>query len=189
MALPRRSEPPPDSSDPIPSRQPPAQADPVVPDDSNAGRNRRLITTSSAQRASVARSMVRKWCSSRWRIPVWRQKTRWYLPPFWMDKTPVTNAEYNASSTQNPTQSSTGMVADIPKQQGFIQSCRSLARCCGVCRVGGQTVADRPSVEKAARGTDGRIYPGVMRGEWLLQHVGSRIRRHDAGRPVFTDWR
>ncbi|MCO5196706.1 MAG: formylglycine-generating enzyme family protein [Anaerolineae bacterium] len=168
MALPRRSEPPPDSSDPIPSRQPPAQADPVVPDDSNDWPKPALdydfISATRIRSEIDGKEMVL--------VPGGEflfgdKKTRWYLPPFWMDKTPVTNAEYKRFLDANPTHRvPREWSRTYPNGKGNYPVVQvNWHDAVAYAEWAGKQLPTDHQWEKAARGTDGRIYP--WGDEWV----------------------
>ncbi|MCO5193717.1 MAG: formylglycine-generating enzyme family protein [Anaerolineae bacterium] len=167
-ALPRRSEPPPDSSDPIPSRQTPAQVDPVVPDDwPEPALDYDFISATRIRSRIDGKEMVL--------VPggeflFGKDKVKWYLPPFWMDKTPVTNAEYKRFLDANPihkvpwdwdTSSRT-----YPKGKDIHPVVHvSWHNAVAYAEWVGKQLPTDHQWEKAARGTDGRIYP--WGDEWV----------------------
>jgi formylglycine-generating enzyme required for sulfatase activity len=113
-------------------------------------------------------------------------KIKWYLPPFWIDKTPVTQAEYKRFLDANPEHRVPHRTEGWAKPYNWEKTRRmypsgkaahpvvlvSWHDAVAYAAWSGKQLPTEHEWEKAARGTDGRQYP--WGDEWRDKHANTR---------------
>lgn len=112
-------------------------------------------------------------------------KIKWYLPPFWIDKTPVTQAEYKRFLDANPEHRVPSRSETWAQSYNWDQTRRTYPSgkaqhpvvlvtwydAVAYAEWVGKRLPTEHEWEKAARGTDGRAYP--WGNDWCENHANT----------------